>query len=218
MIKAIMVDREQKLLFLTKKYFSNKKIHVKTASSVTKALYFLNNSCPDVLIIDIVLSFGEGENFIENLQHDIKLKHIPTIFLTARGLTEDRIKGYKSGCNIYLSKPFDPEELESIIINIVEKTKLSSYWMSASYTIIRQCKNVLHLKKIKQLNFNPKIALTPKEKIVLVNILGKRSTCEIAIKLGTTERHIEQYITRILDKTMRKDTTELYDIPWYKLL
>ena len=47
------------------------------------------------------------------------LLRIPVIFLTARGQTSDRIRGYKAGVNAYLPKPFDPEELVSIIESVL---------------------------------------------------------------------------------------------------
>lgn len=50
-------------------------------------------------------------------------KTIPVIMLTAKSLTQDRIEGYKRGANVYLSKPFAPEELLSIVDNLVRRMK-----------------------------------------------------------------------------------------------
>jgi CheY-like chemotaxis protein/DNA-binding CsgD family transcriptional regulator len=50
-----------------------------------------------------------------------KLKNIPIILLTAKAMTEDRIKGYQCGADVVLPKPFSPEELLSIIDNLIEK-------------------------------------------------------------------------------------------------
>ena len=52
---------------------------------------------------------NDSYSFIEDVKNNNKFQYIPFIFLTAKGLTEDRIKGYRLGCNSYLSKPFDPE-------------------------------------------------------------------------------------------------------------
>ena len=54
---------------------------------------------------------------IEKLIQQLVIFHL--FSLTAKGMTEDRIKGYKMGCKAYLGKPFDPEELVAIIDNIL---------------------------------------------------------------------------------------------------
>merc|ERR1712238_77066 len=49
------------------------------------------------------------------------LKNIPIILLTAKAMTEDRIRGYQMGADVVLPKPFSPEELLSIIDNLIER-------------------------------------------------------------------------------------------------
>ena len=53
-------------------------------------------------------------------------KRIPVVLLTAKSLTQDRIEGYRRGADVYLSKPFSPEELLSILDNLIERTKILS--------------------------------------------------------------------------------------------
>ena len=51
-------------------------------------------------------------------------KRIPVVLLTAKSLTQDRIEGYRRGADVYLPKPFNPEELLSIIDNVIERTNV----------------------------------------------------------------------------------------------
>ena len=51
-------------------------------------------------------------------------KRIPVIILSAKSLTQDRIEGYRRGADVYLSKPFSPEELLSIVDNMIERTRI----------------------------------------------------------------------------------------------
>ena len=69
------------------------------------------------------MSDMSGYDLVRSLRNDPTISHIPFIFLTAKGMTEDRITGYKMGCKAYLGKPFDPEELVAIIDNILSDRK-----------------------------------------------------------------------------------------------
>ena len=60
---------------------------------------------------------------LQELKREKKLKNLPFIFLTAKGMTKDRIQGYTLGCSAYLTKPFDPAELVAIIENILTRNK-----------------------------------------------------------------------------------------------
>jgi len=118
-IKIVILDSEEKLLKVITNYFSLKKIQIITTSKSEMAWNELEKNLPDCLVVDIIMPNNEGYTFIKNLKKNKDFQHIPFILLTAKGLTEDRILGYKLGCSAYISKPFDPEELESIIKNIV---------------------------------------------------------------------------------------------------
>ena len=118
-IKIVILDSEEKLLKVITNYFSLKKIQIITTSKSEMAWNELEKNLPDCLVVDIIMPNNEGYTFIKNLKKNKDFQHIPFILLTAKGLTEDRILGYKLGCSAYISKPFDPEELESIIKNKV---------------------------------------------------------------------------------------------------
>lgn len=95
---------------------------------------------PDCLIIDIVMPNNESYNFIKKIKKNKNFQHIPFILLTAKGLTEDRILGYKLGCSAFISKPFDPEELEYIIRSIVLRNDIYLRSMLESYLLIKDIK------------------------------------------------------------------------------
>jgi DNA-binding NarL/FixJ family response regulator len=78
-----------------------------------------NNSTthlPDCLILDIQLNGPiNGLDLLKIIRSDELLASLPVVLLTAKGKVEDRILGYKAGADAYLPKPFDPDELISII-------------------------------------------------------------------------------------------------------
>ena len=80
---------------------------------------------PDLIISDIRMSGMDGYEFARQLRRNESTSLIPIIFLTAKDTTADRIEGFRTGVDAYLSKPYEPDELISIIsLNLkrVERT------------------------------------------------------------------------------------------------
>jgi DNA-binding response OmpR family regulator len=75
----------------------------------------------DLLILDVMLPRKDGFT----LANEIRLinQQVPIIFLTARGQTEDRVTGFKAGCDDYITKPFSSEELELRIGAILRRCR-----------------------------------------------------------------------------------------------
>jgi len=66
---------------------------------------------PEIMILDIMMPVLSGLQLCRMARADPLLKHVPIIFLTARGETEDRIQGLELGADDYLPKPFNMKEL-----------------------------------------------------------------------------------------------------------
>ena len=82
----------------------------------------------DVVITDVMMEGMNGIDFCKKLKSDDRINHIPVIMLTARDTEEDKLTGYHSGAEAYITKPFRIEELEARLkailstrINIIEK-------------------------------------------------------------------------------------------------
>ncbi len=70
---------------------------------------------PDLVLLDMALSGIDGVTIVNKIKNNQELKHIPVIALTAQAMKGDREQILRAGCNAYLSKPFDPDELVMII-------------------------------------------------------------------------------------------------------
>lgn len=82
---------------------------------------------PDCIILDVRLG-GEmdGIQLLNIIRADALLESLPVILLTAKGKVDDRIAGYEAGADAYLTKPFDPEELLSVLQGVLRRDIISS--------------------------------------------------------------------------------------------
>ena len=214
-IQIVMLDNEEKLLEAIKNYFSFRKIRIFVTNKSDMAWVEIEKNLPDCLIIDIVMPNNESYNFIKKIKKNKNFQHIPFILLTAKGLTEDRILGYKLGCSAFISKPFDPEELEYIIRSIVLRNDIYLRSMLESYLLIKDIKVNLIKKYAQSIQTKLEFSLTSQEQYVLNQILlGSKINC-IALNLNVSKRNIEKYISRLLDKTQTKSIRDLRSIYWY---
>ncbi|TKB99079.1 hybrid sensor histidine kinase/response regulator transcription factor [Pedobacter cryophilus] len=78
---------------------------------------------PDIVISDVMMPKMDGYEFCHKLKADQRTSHIPVILLTAQSDSSAQIKGINEGADVYLSKPFNPQVLQSHIKNILESRK-----------------------------------------------------------------------------------------------
>ncbi|MEM8614053.1 MAG: response regulator transcription factor, partial [Cyanobacteria bacterium P01_H01_bin.105] len=147
---------------------------------------------------------------------DPRYKSLPVIFLTARGMTSDRIQGYNAGCDAYLSKPFDPEELVAMVSNLIERQVARTPEAGAVPDIAAMARQIEEIKAlltqrgtIPQKTSPIRIDLTPREQDVLNLVAEGLMNKEIASRLGTTVRNVEKYVSRLFGKTGTNSRTEL---------
>ncbi len=84
---------------------------------------------PDLIITDIMMPKLNGEQLCQTLKTDTKTCHIPIIMLTAKADLKSQIKGFKIGADAYIPKPFQIEELDSRIENLIStREKLKKHY------------------------------------------------------------------------------------------
>jgi DNA-binding NarL/FixJ family response regulator len=97
--------------------------------SINNATMSKNDSTeiPDCIISDIqLIGSMDGLGLLKFIRSDPNTALIPFVLLTAKGKVEDRVKGYESGADAYLPKPFDPDELLSIVNGLLRRDKVIS--------------------------------------------------------------------------------------------
>ena len=90
----------------------NKDFEIQVATNGKRALELIkDNEPPDLILLDIEMPEMDGYETIQQLKKMPKMKDIPVIFLTGKTKVEDIIKGFQSGSQDYIAKPFNTEEL-----------------------------------------------------------------------------------------------------------
>ena len=117
----LVVDDDEVIRSLVKKYLNEKKYLVTTADSAENAYEKIKIIKFDLIILDIMMPGKSGLDFLKEHRENI---NTPIILLTARGEPNERIQGLEMGADDYLPKPFEPKELLLRIKNIISKTKI----------------------------------------------------------------------------------------------
>lgn len=117
----LVVEDEEHLAFGIKYNLESEGYAVSTAGDGQAALARLEAGDPpvDLVVLDLMLPGMSGYAVCEAIR--ARGSDVPVVMLTARTLVEDRIRGFDAGTDVYLQKPFDLDELMSIVRNLLAR-------------------------------------------------------------------------------------------------
>ena len=101
----------------------NKKYECIPAMNGKIAFELAKKNAPDLIITDLMMPEMSGEELAGSIRDTDHLSHIPILVLSAKSRTLDKVELYKIGADNYLQKPFDMEELQVIVSNLLEQRK-----------------------------------------------------------------------------------------------
>lgn len=217
----LLVDDEPRLREAVQAFLEDSGFTVQVASNAREAWNLLEQASPDLVISDIMMPQVNGYEFLKQMRSDERFVNLPVIFLTARGMTSDRITGYKAGCDAYLPKPFDPDELVAIIGNLLNRRSILTPsnatpeindlagQLAEIKALLKQKPSENQLSPIATTPPPIKIEFTPREQSVLELVVEGLMNKEIARRQGTTIRNVEKYVSRLFSKTGASSRTEL---------
>lgn len=108
-LRALVVDDEENISYLVSSALRNQGFDVESAATASAAISSARSFNPHVIILDVMLPDSDGIEVVQRLRSIAVTA--PVIFLSARGTTEDKIRGLTAGGDDYLVKPFALEEL-----------------------------------------------------------------------------------------------------------
>ena len=120
--KILLVEDDSNFGRILKEYLSINKYNVDLASNGIEGYEKFTRSEYDLCILDVMMPYKDGFTLAKEIRE--KNDQIPIIFLTAKTLKEDVLKGYKIGADDYLTKPFDSEILLAKIKSLFSRKNL----------------------------------------------------------------------------------------------
>ena len=193
----LVVDDDDGIRVLVKKYLNENNFLVTTASDAEDALEKIKIIQFDLIVLDIMMPGKSGLEFITENKEKL---YTPIILLTAKADANERIEGLETGADDYLPKPFEPKELLLRIKNILNKTKSKNQKKIIEFSNIK-----IDLNKLLIFRNDNEFKINLTEKVILekmINNPGKTFSREDIGKLIDLEkeRSIDVIITRLRKK------------------
>ncbi len=193
----LLVDDDEGIRSLVKKYLNENNFLVTTADSAENASEKVRIIKFDLIILDIMMSGKSGLDFINDHKKDLDT---PIILLTAKGEASERVEGLELGADDYLAKPFEPKELILRIKNILTKT------IKTDQKRIIEFENVkIDLNKLLIIKNKKEFKINNTEKIILEKMINNPGNTFSRESIGQLinldkERSIDVIITRLRKK------------------
>ena len=194
----LLIEDEVDILNNLKDILEQNNYQVLSAKSIKESKEYLEKNL-DLIILDVSLPDGDGFEFYKM---NIKQRQIPTIFLTAKDLEDDIVKGLSLGAEDYITKPFLTKELLIRIKKIIDRHNKTNIIKIKEFTF-----DTLNLRVFKN---NTEIRLTSLETrllFLLINNLNKTITREILLEYiwewtgnDVNDNTLTVYFKRIRDK------------------
>ena len=116
--KILAVDDERHIVRLIQVNLERAGYTVVTAYDGREALKKIEEERPDMVILDVMMPYMDGLETLKRIRANPDMRNLPVIMLTAKAQDQDVFKGYSSGADIYLTKPFNPMELLTFVKRI----------------------------------------------------------------------------------------------------
>ena len=193
----LLVDDDEGIRSLVKKYLNENNFLVTTANSAENASEKVKVIKFDLIVLDIMMSGKSGLDFISDHKNDLDT---PIILLTAKGEASERVEGLELGADDYLAKPFEPKELILRIKNILTKT------IKTDQKRIIEFENVkIDLNKLLIIKNKKEFKINNTEKTILEKMINNPGNTFSRESIGhlinlDKERSIDVIITRLRKK------------------
>src|SRR6266487_3180750 len=116
--KILAVDDERHIVRLVEVNLQRAGYNVVTAFDGKEALEKVKTENPDLVVLDVMMPYMDGFEVLRTLKANPLTADIPVIMLTAKAQDADVFRGWQSGVDCYLTKPFNPMELISFVKRI----------------------------------------------------------------------------------------------------
>jgi len=218
--KILLVEDDPNFGTVLKDYLALNDYNVTHAKDGIEGLIMFKNSEYDLCILDVMMPRKDGFSLAQDIR--VTNKEVPIIFLTAKTLKEDVLRGYAVGADDYLNKPFDSEVLLHKIKAILQRKEsdISTETEQFEFTI----GGFFFNSKLRQLSVGKDgdvIKLSPKEsKLLRMLAIHKNDLMPRELALTKiwrddnyfTSRSMDVYIAKLRKYLKNDDTVEILNI------
>jgi len=196
--QLLVVDDDPSLLLAVSETLRAENYDVVTARRGAEAMVRIAESLPDLIISDIRMPGMDGYALVRNLRASPRTRLVPIVFLTAKDETADRIAGFRSGVDAYITKPFEPDELVAVVKSILDRVHRTHSDLARMFGEETYEEELVRDED-----------LTDAEWRVAEAVARGLANKEIAAELKLSLRTVEGHISRILDKKNLSNRVEL---------
>ncbi len=195
----LLIDDDPNLVLLVKDYLELRGYLVITAKNGRDALKVLEKELPRLIICDVMMPEMDGYTFVKKVRDNPQTSWLPILFLSAKGQIQDRVAGLSNGADVYMVKPFEPDELVAQIEASLKQAARMRQMQGAT----------TDLGTTVSVNVPFDVELTPTEQRVIQLVAKGMANKEIADGLSVSQRTIESHVSNMLGKTGLHNRTEL---------
>jgi len=210
----LVVDDDRRIRQLLSRYLTEQGYRVTTAGTAADATACLKSISFDLIVLDVMMPGENGFDFAARLRADTTDRgQVPILMLTARSETDDRVRGFETGVDDFLAKPFEPRELSLRIASILKRTRQHS--MPDTMIQVRFGDFTFDLGRSELRQGNEIIRLTDREREMLSLLAGNagetvsRETLAGPAAAGN-ERTIDVQVNRLRRKIERDQANPLH--------
>ncbi len=202
------------------------------AENGKEALGLVDEFQPHLIVTDITMPEMDGYEFVRRVRTRPAFRLLPVIFLTERTSTQERIRGYQMGCDNYLAKPFELQELGAVIRSLLDRYALIAQAPSRSQKpepmpaeapsrangkpetdfLTQKSNTGDSLRDSSASRASPSQnapTLTPRERQVLDLLTEGLSNIQIGSRLHLSPRTVEKHVSSLFRKTESNNRAEL---------
>lgn len=201
-LTVLIVDDEPGIRLAVTDYLEAVGYTVIAAATGKQAWQLVQQYRPHLLVTDIRMPQMDGYELVKLVRQQPAFRLLPVIYLTECSQTQARIRGYKLGCDAYLAKPFNLEELAVVIRSLLDRVQIVQ-------TEIQAVSQAMPSRESVDTAFISALDLTQREQQVLLLLTEGLSNAQIGEQLHLSPRTVEKYVSKLLQKTETSNRAEI---------
>ncbi len=117
--RILVVDDHPPTVRLIRNALEQEGFSVASAANGAECLLALHRELPDLVVLDVIMPVLDGFQTLRILRENAQTKHLPVIILSIRDSDKDVLEGWQTGVDLYLTKPFQMDELVAAVKRLV---------------------------------------------------------------------------------------------------